>query len=315
MDEIYLGENTALLAGVRFEATNTTYSASQYTLAGSTVRGRTIFEGKNDYLNILPGIHLRHQLFKDTPLRISFNRTLARPNYNDLAPFVLQDTTALTISKGNPELKVTTSNNFDASLEHYFQNVGIVSGGFFYKHLNDYAYSNTAQQTIGTDVYRATQPVNGDKANLYGVELTLVRQLDFLPGFLKGFNMYANYTHVHSDAILPRGESILPSQASDMGNASLAYQRKGFSSRVSFNFQGKLPLAIGATANDDNWLDNRLQIDFSASQRIGNHVKVFIDLLNLGNEPYRVYLGTNPNRPIQEERYKIWAITGVKLDF
>ena len=316
MDEIYLGETSTLLAGVRFEGTNTTYSAPQYRLgAGGAVLGRTIFDGKNDYINILPGIHFRHQLFKDTPLRVSFNRTLARPNYNDLAPFVLQDITALTISRGNPELNVTTSNNVDVSLEHYFQNVGVVSGGFFYKHLNDYIYSKTAQETIGSDVYRVTQPVNGDKASLYGVELTLVRQLDFLPGFLKGFNIYANYTHVHSDAILPRGDFILPSQASDMGNASLSYQRKGFSSRVSFNYQGRLPLAIGATVNDDNWLDSRSQIDFSASQQIGKHVKIFIDLLNLGNEPYRVFLGTTPNRPIQEERYKIWAITGVKLNF
>jgi TonB-dependent receptor len=316
MDEINLGETTTLLAGIRFEATNTTYSAPQYRLgAGGAVLGRSIFDGKNDYLNILPGIHLRHQLFKDTPLRISFNRTLARPNYNDLAPFILQDTTALTISKGNPALKVTTSNNADVSLEHYFQNVGVVSGGFFFKRLRDYAYSSTLQQTIGADLYRVTQPVNGDKASLYGVELTLVRRLDFLPGFLKDFNIYANYAHAHSDAFLPRGNFILPSQASDMGNASLAYQLKGFSSRVSFNFQGRLPLAIGATPNDDNWLDNRLQIDFSASQQIGNHVKIFIDLLNLGNEPYRVYLGATPNHPIQEERYKIWAIIGVKLNF
>ena len=32
------------------------------------------------------------------------------------------------------------------------------------------------------------------------------------------------------------------------------------------------------------------------------------------NEPYRVYIGTS-NRSIQEERYKIWAITGFKFDF
>ncbi len=97
--------------------------------------GPVHFEGQNDYLNILPGIHLRRQLFEDTPLRISFTRTLARPNYSDLAPFVLQDTSALTISKGNPDLKVTTSNNFDVSLEHYFKNVGIVSADSFYKRL------------------------------------------------------------------------------------------------------------------------------------------------------------------------------------
>ncbi len=314
MDEIYLGENTTLLGGIRFEGTNTTYSAPQYQLLGTVVRGRIIAQKKNDYLNVLPGLHFRHQLFKDTPLRISFSRTLARPNYSDLAPFVLQDTSALTISQGNSNLKVTTANNFDISLEHYFQNVGILSAGFFYKNLNHYIYSTTLQQSLGTDIYRITQPINGDTANLYGVELTLVRQLNFLPHFLRGFSTYANYTHVHSDATLPRGNFILPGQSSNMGNASLAYDRKGFSSRVSFNVQGRYILAIGATPADDNWLDNRLEVDFSASQRLTKHARVFIDMLNLANRPYRVYIG-DPNHPIQEERYKIWAICGFKLDF
>jgi TonB-dependent receptor len=315
MDEIYLGEHTTLLPGIRFEATDTTYSAPQYILnASGAVQLRTIFAGQNDYLNVMPGIHLRHQLFHDTPLRISFSRTLARPNYSDLAPFVLQDPTALTVSKGNPNLKVTTSNNVDISLEHYFQNVGIASAGFFYKRLGDYIYTTTLQQNIGSDLYRITQPVNGDTANLYGVELTLVRQLDFLPAPLRGFSTYANFTHVHSDAKLPRGNFILPSQAETMGNASMAYDRKGFSARISFNYQGKYILAIGGTPADDNWLDNRLEIDFSASQRINRHLRVFIDMLNLGNDPYRVYIGDS-SHSIQEERYKIWAIAGLKLDF
>ena len=126
--------------------------------------------------------------------------------------------------------------------------------------------------------------------------------------------MYANYTHVSSKATLPRGEFILPGQAEDMGNASLSYSRKGFFGRVSWNYQGRYVLAIGNTAADDNWLDNRLQLDFSASQRIAKHIRVFIDMLNLTNAPYRVYMGV-ADRFIQEERYKIWAITGVKLDF
>ena len=91
------------MGGIRFEATNTTYSAPQYQLAGALVRGKINAQGKNDYLNVLPGLHLRHQLFKDTPLRISFSRTLARPNYSDLAPFILQDASALTISQGNSQ--------------------------------------------------------------------------------------------------------------------------------------------------------------------------------------------------------------------
>ena len=315
MDEINISDRTVLVPGIRFEATDTTYSAPQYLLnAVGVVQSRSVFAGSHDYLNVMPGIHLRHELWKDSPLRISFSRTLARPNYSDLAPFVLQDPTALTISKGNQNLKVTTANNVDASLEHYFQDVGLVSAGFFYKNLGNYIYSDTIQQTVGTDLYRISQPVNGDRANLYGVEFTLVRQLDFLPSLLHGFSTYANYTHVHSDARLPRGNFILPGQASNMGNASLGYQKKGFSTRVAFNYQGRYVLAIGAAPANDNWLDNRLEIDFSASQRINKHVRLFIDMLNLGNDPYRVYIGDS-SHAIQEERYKMWAITGLKLDF
>jgi TonB-dependent receptor len=315
MDEIYLGERTTLLPGIRFESTNTTYSAPRYTLgAAGAVTSRNIVSGNSDYLNVLPGLHLRHQLFKDTPLRISFSRSLARPNYSDLAPFVLQDNTALTITQGNPQLKVTTSNNIDVSLEHYFQNVGIASAGFFYKNLGHYIYINTLTQTIGTDPYRVTIPVNGDSANLYGFEFTLVRQLDFLPAPMRGFAVYTNFTHVHSDATLPRGSFILPGQAANMGNASLGYERKGFSTRLSFNYQGHYVLAIGTTPADDNWLDNRLEIDYSASYRINKHAKVFLDVLNLGNEPYRVWIG-DPNHAVQEERYKQWFVAGLKLDF
>jgi outer membrane receptor protein involved in Fe transport len=146
------------------------------------------------------------------------------------------------------------------------------------------------------------------------VEFTLVRQLDFLPSALKGFTVYSNYTHVHSTANLPRGKFILPGQAENMGNASLSYERKGFSIRSSFNFQGVYALAIGATAASDNWLDNRMEVDLSASQRIGNGVRLFVDALNLSNAPYRVYAG-DPNHAIQEERYKSWVIGGVKFDF
>jgi outer membrane receptor protein involved in Fe transport len=57
-----------------------------------------------------------------------------------------------------------------------------------------------------------------------------------------------------------------------------------------------------------------VETDISVSQRLGKHFRIFIDALNLGNQPYRVYTGST-SYAIQEERYKIWAITGIKLDF
>ena len=313
MDEIYLGEKTVLVPGIRFETTTVNYGAPQYTQGtGGQILSRIFAQGKRTYLNVLPGIHLRNELFKDTPVRVSFSRTLARPNYSDLAPFTLQDNTALTISRGNPNLNVTTSNNFDASIEHYFKSVGIASVGFFAKHLDNYIYTTT---TLQPDLYRVTQPINGQGANLYGTEFNLVRKLDFLPSMFKGISSYANYTHVTSNATLPRGKFILPGQASNMGNASLAYERFGFSTRLSFNVQGRYVMAIGDSVTTDTWLDNRLSIDWSASQQLGKHARLFIDMINLGNAPYRVYTLNSASRPIQEERYKTWAILGLKLEF
>lgn len=317
MDEIALGAHTMLVPGVRIESTATTYGAPQYQLgAGGAVQGRSMFSGTNDYTNVMPGLHLRHELGPDSPLRLSYSRTLARPNYNDLAPFILQDSTALTISKGNPALRVTTSNNIDASVEHYFHSVGIASAGVFYKNLDHYIYATTLDETIGSDKYRVSQPINGETANVYGLELTLVRRLDFLPGALDGFTAYANYTGVRSKATLPapRGKAILPGQAEHMGNVALGYEKKGLSVRLSSNYQGAYILAVGADATKDNWLDGRTEVDLSLSQKLGRRTRLFVDMLNLGNQPYRVWAGDS-RHPIQEERYKMWAIAGVKLDY
>src|SRR5262245_15450523 len=66
MDEIYLGERTVIVPGVRFESTSTTYSAPQYLLGtGGAVQSRSIFAGNGDYTNVLPGIHFKHELFRD----------------------------------------------------------------------------------------------------------------------------------------------------------------------------------------------------------------------------------------------------------
>jgi hypothetical protein len=51
----------------------------------------------------------------------------------------------------------------------------------------------------------------------------------------------------------------------------------------------------------------------TASQGIGKRVRIFLDLLNLTNEPLRYYRGV-PDRPDQEEYYRWCAMFGVKLD-
>ena len=74
---------------------------------------------------------------------------------------------------------------------------------FFYTYI-DNAYTNAK---FSTDFPGVNNPIpvgeswdfsqrrNGDGADVFGFEVAFQRQLDFLPGFWKGFGVYLNYTY------------------------------------------------------------------------------------------------------------------------
>ena len=60
-------------------------------------------------------------------------------------------------------------------------------------------------------------------------------------------------------------------------------------------------------------IDEHLQIDFSASLVLTDKLSLSLQLMNLGDEPYRVYEG-RADRPIQEEYYGSWGVLGLKFN-
>ena len=80
--------------------------------------------------------------------------------------------------------------------EKYFGNVGILSGGLFYKYIQDFivAQSFDDYQFEGTLWDNFSQPINGGNASLFGAEVAFQRQLDFISPALKGLGIYFNYT-------------------------------------------------------------------------------------------------------------------------
>jgi outer membrane receptor protein involved in Fe transport len=90
------------------------------------------------YFNVLPSVALQYQIQKDTNLRAVYSRGIARPNIGDLVPAITVDpnqTPFPTVTTGNPNLVPTRSDNFDILSEHYFQTLGILQAGWFYKRL------------------------------------------------------------------------------------------------------------------------------------------------------------------------------------
>jgi len=309
-----LGEFTALV-GVRNEYTQTTYEGNElrYDDSGDFLSSTKV-TNENSYNNIFPYVHLKYKVTPFTNIRAAFTGSIARPNYFDLAPYRWIYPEDLEILEGNPDLEATTSLNFDVMFDHYFQGIGVISAGFFYKSLDKVAYPQVFFQEGGVfDGYEIEKPVNGGSAKLYGVEINWMQQFSFLPGFLSGFGIFANYTYTKSEAELEyRDWSTLPGQAGDVGNVGLSYEKGKLSARLSFNYQSEVLSQVGKNADYDRYMDKRLQVDFSGNYEIISGLNFYLDLINLTNAPERQYFGVT-SRPRLNEFYS-WSLrSGIKL--
>jgi TonB-dependent receptor len=312
--------NLMALAGLRYEYTDVNYTANRIntTSAGRWASTEQVSAGTS-YGNILPSIHLMYRLAENTNIRAAWTNTLARPRYVDISPVQRINVADNTAQFGNPALKPATSVNFDLMGEQYFSNVGILTAGAFYKAIENFAFTSffVGQEGL-TRGYLITQPQNGQTATLFGIELSLQQQLTFLPGFLDGLGIFANYTFTTSNAIIPIGNNQtrtipLPGQSANVGNIALSYEKYGLMVRVAGNFNGQFLDEVGETVDFDRYQDNSFRLDVSANYRILPELQVFAEIINLTNQPLRFYRGM-PNRPDQREFYSWWGNLGIRID-
>ena len=315
MVELMFGGNTTLLGGVRVENTSTEYTSYELILdEGGDPLGLTPVTGDKDYTEWLPQVHLVYRLDDSSNLRAAVTRSLARPNFEMIAPWRLINREDQEIELGNADLDVTTSWNLDLMWERYLEPLGIISAGLFYKQLDDSVFIFNYEEVIDDVEYEVTQPQNGDSAELWGLEVAYQNQFTSLGGFWGGFGLYLNYTYIDSEANYPDRETTrLQGQSEHVGNAALVYEKYGFSGRLSLNYNGNSILEIGGEAAEDLWVDDHTQLDFLGRVQLSKKMSLVLEVINLTDEPYRVFEGTE-SRPRQEEYYGWWGTLGVRFD-
>jgi TonB-dependent receptor len=309
MFELDFGGDKTLVAGLRGESTSTEYKAFELEVdeEGDPVALRPV-SGDNDYTELLPMVHFKLALDERTNLRAAVTRTLARPNFIDLAPYQLILREDEEIERGNPDLDVTTAWNADLLAERYFEPVGLISGGIFYKRLSDNVFTFRTEEDFEGDEFDVTTKRNGDEATILGGEFAYQNR------WSSGFGVFFNFTYVDSEAKYPdRAEERLQGQAEQVGNFALSFERGRLSLRGSLNYHDEYLFEVAEESAEDLWLDEQLQLDASATFRFDDRWSLSLQLNNLTDEPYRVYEGVS-NRPIQEEYYGWWGTLGVKFD-
>ena len=331
-------DKLSMIAGLRLENTFIDYTAN-YIEDEEDLVGE--INNTNSYTNVLPSIAFKYNSEKDWVYRAAFTTSIARPNYYALSPFlsVIPDDDSA-IEAGNPNLKATYAYNFDLMLEKYYKSVGLLSGGVFYKKLNDFIYTYRDNQytnakfsqdfpnlvnpipAVNPGNWSLTQERNGENVSVYGFEVAVQRQLDFIPGkFFKGLGVYLNYTFTDSEAKgitnadgEERKDVTLPGTAPHMFNSSLSWENKKFSARISLNYAADYLDELGGDSFDDRFYDKQTFIDANASYKFTSKLRVFAEANNLTNQPLRYYQGVAA-RTMQMEYYQARFNLGLKFDF
>ena len=317
-------EKLSMIAGLRLERTEIEYTGFEFDEEEETL---TPTSGSDDYTNILPGVHFKYNVSDNTILRFAWTNTISRPNYFSLVPYrnIAEDNEELSI--GNPALEPTTSMNFDLMAENYFESVGILSAGVFYKKINDFIYTQKIENYIdpvsGTTYDDFFQPKNGAEATLLGFEFAIQRRLDFFEGFLRNLTFYANYTFTNSTADNPQineskgsDETIdLPGTSPHTLNTALMYEDSKISLGISFNYSDSYidPDELDFTPGLERYYDAVTYLDITGSYKFTDQFTFFFEANNLLNQPLRYYAG-DKDRTYQAEYYDRKFTAGIKFD-
>ena len=307
-------------AGLRFETTQSNFLGYHVTFdANGDYVSTEPVRGDNTYTNVLPSVQFQYAITPNTNLRAAYGRGIARPNFSDLPPFIIENDQGPgqnTVALGNPALRATTANNYDLLIERYLKPVGIIQAGLFYKDLSDpiFTVANPTPLTTGPFTgFFATQPVNGTKAHIFGVEGTYQQLLTFLPGPLNGLGVFANYSYTTSSAAVP-GRAIDPAlarQGPSNWNVDVTYDKRRLSTRLGlthndayiyfYNFQDGAELGIRGP-HGDQYTYAHTQLDLQGTYRVHGGLKFVVSFLNLTDEVFGFYQGS-PIYPIQREFY------------
>jgi TonB-dependent receptor len=318
-------------------------SAAQIQSATNFLNNATVTNStKETYEYLLPSFNAKLEIGGGVQFRAAYFKGVAPPefgfvrNYFPVSLNVVTDTTSTgssiqptvdaagvintagarlegTFTAGNPNLRPTTSDNFDLTAEWYFSDVGQLTASLFHKRLNGVLTNDTRRVDItnnGETLSNViTTPTNSkDTGKITGFEISYQQVFDFLPSFLKGFGVQANYTFVKSSGV---PQSTLAATDPDVGagrQSTIAgedFPLQGLSkhqfnitpfidigpisARASYNWRSRYLLTLRdvITPFDPIFQESYGQLDASLTWSVTDQIKIGVQGVNLLNSTTR----------------------------
>src|SRR5262249_52460566 len=146
--------------------------------------------------------------------------------------------------------------------------------------------------------YQLTRTEMGQGGRTKGIETDVQKRLTFLPGWLSGFGLGANYTWVDSHGVYPGRTDELPlfRAAKRSGNFMVFYAGGPVDVRVFVNQRSPYLSSVGARAILDAYQDKRTTLNFFVKYKLTQRIELNLDVNNATDAVSRTYQG-NPSNP------------------
>ena len=257
---------------------------------------------EHDYSDTLPAINLAMDVTDELVARFGWAKVMSRPDISLLSPGGSVTIFGVpAVSFNNPFLEPYRADNLDVALEWYFDSDAVLALAYFERDIESFPTSETVllpwsevglpDSVLGAQVddlineeFLVSRRINGGGARLDGWEIQYQQNFDMLPGLLQNTGVIANYTKVDSTT---DGSGLpLTGQSDDSYNLTAYYEDERFSTRLAYSFRGEFN-----TRNDANdpvgvrYRGETENLDFSASYRVNDSLRLTLEAINLTDEP------------------------------
>ncbi len=253
--------------------------------------------------DFLPSANLTFSPNKKTNLRLAASRTLARPEFREIANFTFFDFEQIASVAGNDTLKRSSIINGDIRYEFYPKAGELLSLGVFYKNFTDPIELRLNSSSVATR--RQYQFQNAESATLYGIEAEFRKRLSFLSGSEESWlnNLYfnGNISVIFSEVTLgnldaagnklPSTTRPLQGQSPYLINAGFQYDgTKGTNISLLYNRIGERLSLVGNDDFGDIYEKPRNLVDFQISQKVMKQKgEVRLTISDIFNQQFATY--------------------------
>lgn len=259
-----------------------------------------------DKYDLFPALNIRYSLTDEQQLRLAASRTITRPSFIEMAPFLYQESYGSVQLRGNEALQNSYNYNLDLRYELLNRRGDMVSVTGYYKYLDE-PIERVQMLAGGAAVHTFRNADNGMAA---GVEIELRKTL------VRDLRLGINGTWMYTNVKLPEGgvytnkERALQGASPYLLNADLTWTPRFGGERqlnlaLLYNLQGPRIQAVGISGLGDVTQRPVHTLNFSAAYRFSARAELKMQLTDLLNRAL-VFEQEVPqtNRTVEVERYR-----------